>query len=173
MLYQLAGNIKSRSLGERSLLNRLQGLIKFTELTSLGAVFKLSPRTVLLKYLTSQIDSKSLNVLVIEDDEDLAFLLRYILQKNGYVVTEARSKREGQKKLAETRFDFMILDQYLPDGSGLDLLAEPKQCLNYKTPVFLSSGNITEDLRSHPKIQAVFQKPYNYDDLLRVMREYA
>jgi PAS domain S-box-containing protein len=60
-------------------------------------------------------------ILHVEDDLSLTAIVREALSRNAYV-TSARSVAAGRQQLAQKRFDAVILDVALPDGSGLDLL---------------------------------------------------
>jgi two-component system alkaline phosphatase synthesis response regulator PhoP len=63
-------------------------------------------------------------ILVVEDNEDLAFGLRTVLEFEGYEVEVAT---EGEAALASARAvapDLMILDIMLPEKSGFDVLRE-------------------------------------------------
>ena len=63
-------------------------------------------------------------ILVVEDNEDLAFGLRKVLEFEGYEVEVAK---EGESGLASARAnppDLLILDIMLPGKSGFDVLRE-------------------------------------------------
>src|ERR1041385_2080676 len=60
--------------------------------------------------------------LIIDDEEDICFLLGRLLKKKNYEVEEAHKLSEGMKMLKEDRPELLFLDIYLPDGSGLDSL---------------------------------------------------
>jgi len=61
--------------------------------------------------------------LVIEDDDQIAHLLRFILQKEGYIVKTAEDGRAAQKLIeAEPPPAVVTLDSMLPYLSGLELL---------------------------------------------------
>jgi DNA-binding response OmpR family regulator len=61
--------------------------------------------------------------LVIEDDDQIAHLLRYILQKEGYTVKTAPDGRAAQAMIeAEPPPAVVTLDAMLPYMNGLELL---------------------------------------------------
>lgn len=69
----------------------------------------------------------SKSVLVVEDEADLAELLRYNLEREGYL---ARSVSDGRLALAEIRRqppDLLILDRMLPGVSGDDIISQIKR----------------------------------------------
>jgi two-component system phosphate regulon response regulator PhoB len=60
-------------------------------------------------------------ILVVEDEEPLALLLRYNLEAEGFLVTVARRGDEAELSVAESPPDLIILDWMLPGLSGLEL----------------------------------------------------
>lgn len=67
------------------------------------------------------------SVLVVEDEADLAELVRYNLEREGYA---ARAVLDGRKALTEVKReppDLIILDRMLPGVSGDDVLAQIKR----------------------------------------------
>lgn len=61
------------------------------------------------------------NLLLLEDDISLIDGLNYSLKKNGFYVDIARTIEEAEKRLKEIeRYDLLILDVTLPDGTGFD-----------------------------------------------------
>ena len=62
--------------------------------------------------------------LVIEDDDQIAYLLRFILSKEGYTVKVARDGRAAQALIEqEPPPSVVTLDYMLPYLNGLELLA--------------------------------------------------
>src|SRR5271166_3627745 len=62
------------------------------------------------------------SVLAIEDDADIRQLLRALLDREGYTVTEAASGRDGLRAFHQARPDLVILDLGLPDLDGWQVL---------------------------------------------------
>ncbi len=60
--------------------------------------------------------------MIVEDEALLRRRLGAHLRHLGAEVSEAGSLGQGRRHLAESGFDFVLLDVNLPDGSGLDLL---------------------------------------------------
>ncbi len=60
-------------------------------------------------------------VLVVEDESDLAVLLSYNLEAEGYVVESVERGDEAELRLAESPPDLVILDWMLPGVSGLEI----------------------------------------------------
>lgn len=62
------------------------------------------------------------SILLVEDEEDLVFLLRRNLEQQGYRVTACRTTREAREAVRAAAPDLLLLDVNLPDGNGFDLL---------------------------------------------------
>ena len=63
-------------------------------------------------------------VLLVDDDPAIVRGFSRFLTAAGYAVFETFSLGEARKQMAERRFDAVILDLYLPDGRGIDWIAE-------------------------------------------------
>jgi DNA-binding NtrC family response regulator len=61
-------------------------------------------------------------VLVVDDDPMVTSALKYFVETRGYRFTSVSTLAEASKALARQPFDAVLLDLYLPDGNGLDVL---------------------------------------------------
>jgi two-component system, OmpR family, phosphate regulon response regulator PhoB len=60
-------------------------------------------------------------VLIVEDEADLALLISYSLEAEGYVVESVARGDEAELRLAENAPDLVILDWMLPGLSGIEI----------------------------------------------------
>jgi two-component system phosphate regulon response regulator PhoB len=60
-------------------------------------------------------------ILIVEDEAPLAEMLRYNLEAEGFIVSQAESGEEAEIILAEERPDLVVLDWMLPAVSGIEL----------------------------------------------------
>ncbi|MCF7823671.1 MAG: response regulator [Candidatus Marinimicrobia bacterium] len=66
-----------------------------------------------------------IEILIIDDDEDIRFIVKMILERSGaYHVHEAETAAEGKSRFQQIHPDVLLLDYMLPDSRGLDLLRE-------------------------------------------------
>ena len=63
-------------------------------------------------------------ILIVDDEEGMRTLLKRLLERNGYVCSEAADAAEAGGKLKETPFDLLISDIRMPGESGLVLVRE-------------------------------------------------
>ena len=61
-------------------------------------------------------------ILLVEDHEDTARVLRRILEHAGYAVAHAESVARARELAGTASFDLVISDLGLPDGNGADLM---------------------------------------------------
>jgi len=60
-------------------------------------------------------------ILVVEDDADVRFIVEHILLEAGYEVDAAGTMNGGAELLGRRRYDLVLADGKLPDGTGLDI----------------------------------------------------
>jgi two-component system OmpR family response regulator len=113
------------------------------------------------------------HVLVVEDEPDIGYLMRLVIEQ-GHTVTLAASVTEARTALdREGRPDLVVLDVMLSDGSGLDLCRELK--LRYpRLPVvvvsaYLRGGRVDPARLRGCGADAVVGKPFEPDHLQRVI----
>src|SRR6202522_3066132 len=73
------------------------------------------------KELARAATSTSPRILVVEDESDLALLLSYNLEAEGYVAECVERGDEAELRLRESPPDLLILDWMLPGVSGLEI----------------------------------------------------
>src|SRR6266851_1060057 len=66
--------------------------------------------------------AEPLRLFLIEEDDDIALLIRKGLERAGYQVTRCRNAADALIVLGHNTFDLVLLDQRLPDMPGLELL---------------------------------------------------
>ena len=67
------------------------------------------------------------NILMVEDDFSLIEGLEFSLHKNGFRVDVARTVQEAVSKFLKLRYDLLLLDLTLPDGSGFEICKKARQ----------------------------------------------
>lgn len=86
------------------------------------------------------------HVLIVEDEEDIAELLEYNLQRQGYFVDCAGTGEEGLDLTRETSPDLLILDLMLPGLSGMEVCRQLKRDASTdKIPVLMLTAKGEEE----------------------------
>lgn len=82
-------------------------------------------------------------ILIVEDEEPIANLIRMNLVKNGYLCDVAYDGLEGADRIENGSYDLCLLDVMLPKVNGYELLEYAKRC---DIPViFLTAMGTTAD----------------------------
>jgi response regulator of citrate/malate metabolism len=85
---------------------------------------------------------------------------------SGVSITSAKTLKDAQQAIANHRFDLVILDIALPDGSGLDLLAD----LPLETGVIVFSAAELDD-KLGDRVEAIMTKTKASEiDVARLVR---
>jgi PAS domain S-box-containing protein len=90
-------------------------------------------------------EGRRFRLLLVEDHLDTAKVLARLLRGNGHEVETAASLREARHAFATGRFDFLVSDVGLPDGSGIDLIREIRERYGPTLPAVALSGFGMED----------------------------
>ena len=87
----------------------------------------------------------ALDLFLIEDHDDDALLMRKWLERAGHRVTCCRTAADALIVLGQTTFDLALLDQNLPDMTGIELLRVMAK-ENISVPILMVTGQGDEDL---------------------------
>ncbi len=118
---------------------------------------------------------KKLQILLAEDDDMLASLLNYRLEKGGYDVVLKNDGKEVKNWLNESLPDIIVSDIMMPYFSGIELVDYIRNELKSTIPIILiSSASNEENVLSAFEMGAndFISKPVSPSELLvRVSRE--
>ncbi|MCM1542018.1 MAG: response regulator transcription factor [Blautia sp.] len=85
------------------------------------------------------------HIFLVEDDLSLIGGLSFAVRKQGYGIDIARTSLEADAMWAEGKYDLVILDVALPDGSGFDLCRKLRRMS--KVPImFLTAADEEADI---------------------------
>ena len=99
--------------------------------------------------LKSSMKERSLKVLIVEDNPDHAELIENALlgKDENFIIEKCASKNEFLNRIKREKYDALLIDYDLPDGTGLDLL----KCMSEKkltAPAIFVSGTENEEIIS-------------------------
>ena len=57
-------------------------------------------------------------ILIVDDDEDILYFFRILLEENGYIVDTVQTGQEALEKAETNRYDLVLLDYKLTDSFG-------------------------------------------------------
>ena len=110
------------------------------------------------------------NILIIEDEEDLCWLLSNTLKDKGYNIIIANTIAEGAARLKESP-DLVFLDLKLPDGNGMDVLPKIKE-ITPDTLVTIISAYGSEEKMEEARTKGVctfIDKPFTEESILGLL----
>lgn len=85
------------------------------------------------------------HIFFVEDDLSLISGLSFAIKKQGYEIEVARTSLEAETLWTNEKYDLVILDVSLPDGSGYDLCKKIRK--NSKVPImFLTAADDETDI---------------------------
>jgi DNA-binding NtrC family response regulator len=113
-------------------------------------------------------------LLLVDDEQKIRRTLGHALRSEGHDVLEADSVREARRTLAERSVDVMIVDNLMPDATGLDLIRELAATAGPERPqILMMTAHATiESAIEAMKLGALdyLQKPFEVEELLVVVR---
>ncbi|MCM1054352.1 MAG: response regulator transcription factor [Bacteroides sp.] len=83
-----------------------------------------------------------MNILIVDDDKDLSFIISEMLEGYGYKVTCADSGKKAFELLSSGTFHLMLLDINLPDETGFKLCRELRRVSD--VPIIFASARTSE-----------------------------
>jgi len=117
----------------------------------------------------------SKRVLIVEDEETVRELEKFILEQHGYEVMEARDGLEGLTKAEFRRPDLILLDLMMPDVSGGRMFDEVRHHPATKDiPIVVVTGKPDAHEMFDDAIgeENVIMKPFEADTLIDRIRSH-
>ena len=111
-------------------------------------------------------------ILIVEDDPDLAKMLRRILTHDGYAVATASDGRAALRYLDEHPTDLLITDLMMPGMEGEEMLVElrSRRRGGKQIPVILISASaVREKVAERLEVEASLEKPFDTEELRQLV----
>jgi len=112
-------------------------------------------------------------VLIVDDQKDVRAMVAIVLRVNHYDVVEAESGTAGLKAFNESAFDAAIVDIFLAETSGVDLMATIRERVPGFAIVAISGMTALDFIGEAPGLADVvcLQKPFRPNDLLQALQK--
>jgi PAS domain S-box-containing protein len=125
---------------------------------------------------TAQVPPAGARILLIDDDDQLRYMLRQQLESAGYEVEEARDGQEGVERYRDAPTDLIVTDLIMPEKEGLETIIELRREFPEVKIIAMSGGlkQTTQDfLPVAQKLgaQRVLRKPFARDELLGAIQQ--
>ena len=104
-----------------------------------------------------------MNILIVEDDVAVTSVLTETIQRWGYRAENADTCKDALKKVKQKRFDLILLDIFLPDGKGHEIIPQFKE-LWPDVGIVTMTGYNTRELEMEVRQQGILYymiKPFD------------
>ncbi len=111
-------------------------------------------------------------ILYVEDNEDTAEAVKFILESEGYSVDLAFNGKSGLKSAKSGKYDIILLDIMLPDMSGWDIYDKIHDSVKARY-AFLSAIPVSSERLAELKksgISDYIMKPFTKADLVNKVK---
>jgi CheY-like chemotaxis protein len=146
-----------------------------------GSTFKVTLDAIANRTEENRMDSqatqksvKPLRILLVEDHRDTRHTLSRLLTYFGHQISVADNTRSALEIMASEKFDVVLCDIGLPDGSGYEVIAQAKQKRPVKAVAITGFGT-DEDIRRGKEAGFDFHlvKPVDFHELRSVLDKVA
>lgn len=105
-------------------------------------------------------------ILIADDDEDSRILLSFVLEQEGWDVSEARDGKEALEKVIQCQPDVLVLDNRMPELTGTEVYQRLKaEGINLGVVLATAYGELAE-LAESLNIVHFISKPFDIPELL-------
>lgn len=84
-------------------------------------------------------------ILIVDDEHDIRIVLSQILENQGMEVDSAKHGKEALDKLAENKYDLMVLDIMMPVMDGFEVLENLDPQLKQDMPIVLLTAKASDN----------------------------
>lgn len=116
-------------------------------------------------------------ILLVDDSPDISKLVKTLLGRAGFNVTETTNGSEAKEQLEQRQFDLVLSDEEMPLMRGSELAAWIRKTeLNREIPIIIMSGKddprLFCQLIEDKKISAYISKPFDNKSLSKLVSRY-
>ena len=110
-------------------------------------------------------------ILIVDDDEDILYFFRVLLEENGYIVDTVQTGKEALEKAGTYSYDLVLLDYKLSDSHG-GVIADKMLKMNESVQIIYITGySMNGEIPRSELVREVLVKPITEDVLLKTVCE--
>jgi DNA-binding response OmpR family regulator len=106
---------------------------------------EISAQEVQLSRMQNNSESKG-NILIVEDDRELAFMTSAFLRNEGYAVDVVHSGDKVAEIISKKEYDILVLDWMLPGKEGVDIIKEYRETGGVKGIIMVTGNRKVDDI---------------------------
>jgi DNA-binding response OmpR family regulator len=115
-------------------------------------------------------------ILIVDDDAEVLFFMRTVLEREGYLIDEAADGKLAREMCETSSYELVITDVVLPGKEGLDLILELNRDYPDIKVIAVSGGDFIEpsyylELASILGAQHTLAKPFTPNELLTLVKK--
>ena len=110
-------------------------------------------------------------ILIVDDDEDILYFFRVLLEENGYTVDTAQTGQEALEKAESNRYDLILLDYKLSDSHGGVIADKITQMDESVQIIYITGYSMNGKVPRSELVKKVLVKPIPENVLLRTVDE--
>ena len=116
-----------------------------------------------------------MKILIVDDNQEITGMLSRFLKAKGFDNVVTNDPRDGLKHITEEKYDIVLLDIFMPEISGIDIIEklEREKILKDQKIIIISAVALEatqiKDLLKKDGIQGCLKKPLQLNELLRAI----
>jgi CheY-like chemotaxis protein len=118
-------------------------------------------------------DSKSKRILLVDDEPDVTYAIKVVLENKGFVVDSYNDPTLALSDFKPGLYDLLLLDIKMPEVNGFELCQKIKEIDSNVKTCFLTASELFYDeyrrLEAYPRVnkEHFIQKPISNEELIR------
>jgi len=116
------------------------------------------------------------NVLIVDDEPGMCWILETALTDNGYQATAVDTAAEAITATENNRYDVVFIDAKLPDANGLQIAQQfsdryPKMKLIIMSGFYSSKEDLKDTEVDYEKVSFFLGKPFDFQEIYQMLSE--
>jgi CheY-like chemotaxis protein len=117
--------------------------------------------------------SKEMKILIVDDNQDLAFLIKWMLEDEGYEVRSAKDGMDGYSAYLLFNPDIVLTDIQMPEKNGLELIKDIRSHDPGVRTIYMSGdlsqyGSPLKEEKEKYHV-GVLEKPFSRNELISLL----
>jgi two-component system cell cycle response regulator DivK len=118
-------------------------------------------------------DKPGKKIVIFDDDEDILSICIYILEEQGWEVHAFTNCNNIVERVGDAMPDVILMDNWIPDEGGIIATQTLKKEAKLKDipVIYFSANSDIQLLADHAGAEAYLAKPFDLEELDRVIKE--